>query len=54
MDFRCGMEASTPMFCLKCSHTGVVASHASRSKEPTPELVRPVAKEIDNNAGCQE
>lgn len=40
--------ATTPLLCLKCSHTGVIGAHTVRSKEVTPELVRLVSKDIAN------
>lgn len=42
------MEGNSPVLCLKCSHTSVIAAHATASKEVTPELVRLVARDIDN------
>lgn len=34
------MAPCTPVLCLKCSRTGVVAAHAIQSKDAVPELVR--------------
>ena len=48
MDFCFITEASTPVLCMKCSRTGVIVAHALPSKEVTPELVRLVAKDLDN------
>lgn len=41
--------SSTPVLRLKClQHTGVVAAHAMRRREATPELVRLIGKDIDD------
>lgn len=47
MDLRCVTDGSSPVLCLKCSQTGVIAAHAVMSKEVTPEIVRLVARDID-------
>lgn len=43
MDWCFITDASTPVLCLKCSRTGVMAAHAVRAKEAAPELARLVA-----------
>ena len=53
MDFCFITAASTPVLCMKCSRTGIIAAHAVRSKEVTPELVRLVVKDIDNMGHTQ-
>lgn len=42
--------ASTPVLCLKCPRTGVIAANAVTRKDVTPELVSFLAKDIDNTS----
>lgn len=48
MDYCYITSSNTPVLCMKCSRTRVLGANAVRSKEVTPELVRLVAKDIDN------